>query len=101
MESLPPSLPPNLPPVLAYQVAAGILKRSRRDLKVAEIDLANRVRDAVALSFKRKGDGVEPYDETTLASIGRLAIKVDLLKAKVASARRDEQAALLNTPANG
>lgn len=102
MEPNPPPPPiPSLPPRLAYEVAAGVLKRSRRDLKVAEFDLRNRIRDAVALSFKRKGDGLDPYATDVLLAIGRLAIKVDLIKSKVAADRVAEQAALLNPPANG
>jgi hypothetical protein len=73
---------------------------ARKAAKAAERFLANAVRDAVALSFKREGDGLERYAAADLINLGRLAIKADLERQRVRHARAATQAALLATPAN-
>lgn len=69
---------------------------AKKEFKAAETYLANAIRDAVALSFKREGDGLERYDEADLRNIGRLAIKANLHKAKLAHRKAATQSALLN-----
>jgi hypothetical protein len=67
---------------------------AKKEFKAAEKYLANAIRDAVALSFKREGDGLDRYDEADLRNIGRLAIKAHMHKARLAMRKADTQSAL-------
>lgn len=91
--------PPDPIKVLADAEAAE--RKARTDHKAAARNLDNAIRDAVALSFKRKGNGSEPFDVATLMAIGRLSILANLAKANADARRVATQAALLNIPANG
>lgn len=75
-------------------------RQAKKELKAAEMYLGIAITNAVALSFKREGEGLERYDEADLRNIGRLAIKANMLKAKVAHRKAATQAALLNRPAS-
>lgn len=86
---------PNTTRADALRAASAALRAAKADAAKAERFLANAVRDAVALSFKREADGLERYDEADLRNLGRLAIKANLARAVVAHRRAAEQAALL------
>jgi len=79
----------------ALRSATAALREAKRDAAKAERFLANAVRDAVALSFKREGDGLERYSADDLIALGRLAIAANMRRAAVAHRRAAEQAALL------
>ena len=66
---------PTTTPADALRSASAALRDAKAAAVNAERFLANAVRDAVALSFKREGNGLERYSADDLIALGRLAAK--------------------------